>query len=94
MLAQLKSADELKIVMRSNWANSVVKKRAAGNDVDSDEKWQGDLQSWSTALQSMAEGILGGDIAHDFNRNHHRGFGAYLLPLVRESDLQDGEGEA
>ncbi|QQD18386.1 PD-(D/E)XK nuclease family protein [Spongiibacter nanhainus] len=94
MLAQLKSADELKIVMRSNWVNSVVKKRAAGNDVDSAEKWQGDLQSWSTALQSMAEGILGGDIAHDFNRNHHRGFGAYLLPLVRESDLQDGEGEA
>lgn len=94
MLAQLKSADELKIVMRSNWANSVVNKRASANDVDSEEKWQGDLQSWSRALQSMAEGILGGDIGHDFNRNHHRGFSAYLLPLARENDLQDGEGEA
>lgn len=88
MLAQLKVGD-LKLHMRSNWANSVIAKRAGSNDVASREAWQNELQAWSTALTDMAGGILSGDIRHDASRDHRRGFSAYLLPLLRGEDLEE-----
>lgn len=85
MLAQLRSPDELKVHMRSNWANSVIKKRSHDNDVDSPEKWQAELQAWEGALRDMAEGILAGNIAHDYSTQLDRSFSAYLLPLLRDA---------
>lgn len=85
MLAQLKSPDELKIHMRSNWANSVLTKRAHGSDVDSPQKWQDELKAWDSALRDMASGILAGNIAHDYSLNMERSFSSYLLPLLRDA---------
>jgi ATP-dependent helicase/nuclease subunit B len=90
MLAQLKSAEELSLHMRSNWANSVVKKRAASGDVASEEAWENELKAWSTALQEMASGILAGNILHDYSVDHGRGFSAHLLPLLR-GEWEGGE---
>jgi ATP-dependent helicase/nuclease subunit B len=89
MLAQLKSPDDLKIHMRSNWASSVVAKKPHSNDVDSPEKWQAELEAWSTALQDMAVGILAGNIEHDFSQNHRRGFNTFLLPLLRDLSIEE-----
>ncbi|CAA0105239.1 ATP-dependent helicase/deoxyribonuclease subunit B [Zhongshania aliphaticivorans] len=89
MLAQLKSPDDLKIHMRSNWANSVVAKKAHASDVDSPEKWQAELEAWSTALETMAMGILAGNIEHDFSKNHSRGFSTFLLPLLRDVGIEE-----
>ena len=91
MLAQLRSPDDLKVHMRSNWANSVIAKKAHGNDVDSPEKWQAELRAWEGALQSMAEGILAGNIAHDYSTQLDRSFSAYLLPLLRDSATSEDE---
>jgi ATP-dependent helicase/nuclease subunit B len=87
MLAQLKSPDDLKMHMRSNWAGSVVAKKPHGNDVDSPAKWQAELEAWSTALQDMTVGILAGNIEHDFSQNHSRGFSSFLLPLLRDISI-------
>lgn len=93
MLAQVKSPEDLAIHMRSNWANSVIPKRASKNtDVDSSDKWDAEMAAWQKALSAMAQGILGGNIAHDFSRNHSRGFSSFLLPLLRGED-QHGEAE-
>ena len=89
MLAQLKSPDDLKIHMRSNWANSVLAKKPHGNDVDNPEKWQAELEAWSNTLQDMAAGILAGNIEHDFSQNHSRGFSAFLLPLLRDLSVEE-----
>jgi ATP-dependent helicase/nuclease subunit B len=89
MLAQLKSPDDLKIHMRSNWANSVLAKKPHASDVDTAEKWQAELEAWSRALQEMAEGILAGNIEHDFSQNHSRGFSAFLLPLLRDLSIEE-----
>ncbi|MBW2941144.1 PD-(D/E)XK nuclease family protein [Zhongshania sp. CAU 1632] len=89
MLAQLKSPDDLKIHMRSNWANSVVAKKSRDEDVDTAEKWQAEIEAWSSALQEMAEGILAGNIEHDFSQNHSRGFSAFLLPLLRDLSIEE-----
>ncbi|GAB3369979.1 PD-(D/E)XK nuclease family protein [Spongiibacter taiwanensis] len=91
MLAQVKSVDELSIHLRSNWTNSVVKKVPRDKDVDTPEKWAEELSAWERALTTMAEGILGGDIGHDFSQDHQRGFSAYLLPLLRGEGAADGE---
>lgn len=92
MLAQVKSSEDLNIHMRSSWANSVINKRASKNDVDSTEKWQGELQAWSTTLHDMAVGILEGNIEHDFSADFSRSFSSYLLPFVG-ADISLGEGE-
>ena len=91
MLAQLRSPDDLKVHLRSNWANSVIAKRAHDNDVDSPEKWQAELGAWERALQGMAEGILAGNIAHDYNTQLDRSFSAYLLPLLRDAATAEDE---
>ena len=91
MLAQLRNPDDLKVHMRSNWANSVVAKRVHDNDVDSLEKWQAELDAWEGALQGMAEGILAGNIAHDYSTQLDRSFSAYLLPLLRDSSAAEDE---
>jgi ATP-dependent helicase/nuclease subunit B len=89
MLAQVKSPDDLKIHMRSNWANSVIAKKPHDSDVDNPEKWQAELDAWSTALQEMASGILAGNIEHDFSQNHSRGFSAFLMPLLRDLSIEE-----
>ena len=89
MLAQLKSPDDLKIHMRSNWASSVLAKKPHANDVDTPEKWQAELDAWATALQDMAAGILAGNIEHDFSQNHSRGFSTFLLPLLRDLTIEE-----
>ena len=90
MLAQLKSPEDLAIHMRSNWANSVIAKRPdKDNDVDSPDKWQAELDAWSTALQGMAEGILAGNIQHDYSQNYGRSFSQFLLPLLRDTVEQE-----
>ena len=93
MLAQLKSPEDLAIHMRSNWANSVIAKRPdKDNDVDSPDKWQAELDAWATALQGMAEGILAGNIQHDYSQNYGRSFSQFLLPLLRDSlEQEDAE---
>lgn len=91
MLAQLRSPDDLKVHLRSNWANSVIAKRAHDNDVDSPEKWQAELGAWERALKGMAEGILAGNIAHDYNTQLDRSFSAYLLPLLRDAATAEDE---
>ncbi|MBD2857658.1 PD-(D/E)XK nuclease family protein [Spongiibacter sp. KMU-158] len=92
MLAQIKS-DALSLHMRSNWANSVIKKNASKHDVASPETWQNELSAWSGALETMAAGILGGDIRHDSQRDHRRGFSAYLLPLTAGNMLDEEDAE-
>ncbi len=90
LLAQLKS-DALSLHMRSNWANSVLKKRAGPNDVASPEAWQNEREAWSKALADMAAGILNGDIRHDAGVDHRRGFSAYLLPLLTDAQCDEEE---
>jgi ATP-dependent helicase/nuclease subunit B len=90
MLAQVKSPDDLKIHLRSNWINSVVAKKPHPSDVDTAEKWQAELDAWSTALQDMATGILAGNIEHDYSQDMSRGFNAFLLPLLREASEKEG----
>lgn len=92
MLAQVKSPDDLKIHVRSNWTNSVIAKKAHDSDVDDPQKWEAELKAWASALESMAEGILAGNIEHDYSLDMSRSFSAYLLPLLRDVAGED-EGE-
>ena len=95
MLASVKSPEDFAIHMRSNWANSVVKKAASKQyDVASDEAWNSQLAAWEGALKEMATGILAGNIAHDYNKDHERGFSAHLLPLLRGESNAFDEGDA
>ena len=91
MLAQIKSPDDLKIHVRSNWTNSVIAKKAHDSDVDDEQKWAAELKAWAAALEAMAEGILAGNIEHDYSLNMSRSFSGYLMPLLRSAATDDEE---
>ena len=91
MLAQVKSPDDLKIHVRSNWTNSVIAKKAHDSDVDDEQKWAAELKAWAAALEAMAEGILAGNIEHDYSLNMSRSFSGYLMPLLRSAATDDEE---
>lgn len=93
MLASLKGADNLAVHSRSTWHSNPISKGSKSSNVDTPEKWEDQLEAWDTALQSIASGIIGGDISHKTAQDHRRGFSAYLLPLLRGQQSSELEGE-
>jgi ATP-dependent helicase/nuclease subunit B len=93
MLASLKGADNLAVHSRATWHSNPLSKGSKSSNVDTSEKWEDQLKAWDTALQSIASGIIGGDISHRTAQDHRRGFSAYLLPLLRGQQTSEVEGE-
>lgn len=54
--------EQTKYHLRSDFDNSLIEKKAHKSDIDSPEKWQGELDSWKTQLEVISQEIQQGEL--------------------------------
>lgn len=81
-------ADQIKLHMRSSWANSVVEKRPNRADVATPPAWDGQIDAWRKRIDENALDFLSGNGSYDFGGVLNR-FDADLKPLLREKENLD-----
>ncbi|MEE8056355.1 MAG: PD-(D/E)XK nuclease family protein [Pseudomonadales bacterium] len=68
--------------MRSSWSNSLTSKKSLRNDVDSQEKWNGQVDAWRSSIEQTVEEFIQGEALMDMPiRKLELGF-EFLRPIL------------